>query len=81
MVSVRLRLAGEHARHRSLQFRDGGKDGHPYPVNRDVYDGTVSWLSEAVAKAKMDIERLKRSSGWGSGVLPTEVMSGRSAAS
>jgi hypothetical protein len=43
-----------------FSFAHGGKDGHPYPVNRDVYDGTVEWLREAVAKAKIGhSERLK----------------------
>ena len=29
-------------------FAHGGKDGHPYPVNREVYDGTV-WIRFARA--------------------------------
>lgn len=36
-----------------FSFAHGGKDGHPYPVNRDVYDGTVEWLRDAVGKAKI----------------------------
>ncbi|HLA15069.1 MAG TPA: DUF763 domain-containing protein, partial [Gemmatimonadaceae bacterium] len=43
-----------------FSFAHGGKDGHPYPVNRDVYDGTVDWLRDAIAKAKIGhSERLK----------------------
>jgi uncharacterized protein len=36
-----------------FSFAHGGKDGHPYPVNRDVYDGTIDWLRDAVGKAKI----------------------------
>ena len=36
-----------------FSFAHGGKDGHPYPVNRDVYDHSVEWLREAVSKAKI----------------------------
>jgi hypothetical protein len=43
-----------------FSFAHGGKDGHPYPVNRDVYDQSVSWLKEAVNKARIGhSERLK----------------------
>ena len=51
-----------------FSFAHGGKDGHPYPVNRDVYDGTVGWLKEAVAKAKIGhserLKALKRLGDW-----------------
>ncbi len=41
-------------------FAHGGKDGHPYPVNRAVYDQSVQWLHDAVAKARIGhSERLK----------------------
>ena len=36
-----------------FSFAHGGKDGHPYPVNRVVYDQSISWLRDAVAKAKI----------------------------
>jgi hypothetical protein len=36
-----------------FSFAHGGKDGHPYPVNRAVYDRSIEWLREAVAKAKI----------------------------
>jgi hypothetical protein len=43
-----------------FSFAHGGKDGHPYPVNRDVYDHSVDWLREAVNKAKIGhTDRLK----------------------
>ncbi len=45
-------------------FAHGGKDGHPYPVNRIVYDGTVESLRKAIEKAKVGerekIEAIKR---------------------
>jgi hypothetical protein len=37
-----------------FSFAHGGKDGHPYPVNRAVYDNTVEWLRTAVARARID---------------------------
>ena len=43
-----------------FSFAHGGKDGHPYPVNRQVYDQSVDWLREAVNKAKIGhTDRLK----------------------
>ena len=43
-----------------FSFAHGGKDGHPYPVNRVVYDQSVEWLRDAVAKARVGhSERLK----------------------
>ena len=41
-------------------FAHGGKDGHPYPVNRENYDHTVHFLTEALRRAKVgEDERLK----------------------
>ncbi len=34
-------------------YAHGGKDGHPYPVRRDVYDLTLDTLKKAIAKAKI----------------------------
>jgi len=31
-----------------FSFAHGGKDGHPYPVNREVYDGSIEFLKEAL---------------------------------
>jgi len=43
-----------------FSFAHGGKDGHPYPVNREVYDQSVGWLREAVSKARIGhSDRLK----------------------
>jgi hypothetical protein len=36
-----------------FSFAHGGKDGHPYPVNRAVYDHSIEWLRDAVASAKL----------------------------
>jgi hypothetical protein len=45
-------------------FAHGGKDGHPYPVQRDLYDITLETLKRAIAKAKIGerekIEAIKR---------------------
>ena len=47
-----------------FSFAHGGKDRHPYPVNREVYDHSVEWLREAVAKARIgrseQLDALKR---------------------
>ena len=51
-----------------FSFAHGGKDGHPYPVNRDVYDHTVDWLRDAVNKARIGhserLKALKRLAEW-----------------
>jgi uncharacterized protein len=36
-----------------FSFAHGGKDGHPYPVDRAVYDQTIDVLRAAVDKAKI----------------------------
>ncbi len=45
-------------------FAHGGKDGHPFPVQRDVYDVTIETLKRAIAKAKVGerekVEAIKR---------------------
>jgi len=51
-----------------FSFAHGGKDGHPYPVNRGVYDHSVEWLKDAVSKAKIGhgekLDALKRLATW-----------------
>lgn len=43
-----------------FSFAHGGKDGFPYPVDRDVYDGTIETLRETLRRAKVgETERLK----------------------
>jgi hypothetical protein len=45
-------------------FAHGGKDGHPYPVDRETYDRSIDILSRAVKKAKLgsreELEALRR---------------------
>ncbi|MCK4417691.1 MAG: DUF763 domain-containing protein [Candidatus Latescibacteria bacterium] len=45
-------------------FAHGGKDGHPYPVDRTNYDGNIQILETAISKAKMGnrekLEAIKR---------------------
>jgi hypothetical protein len=51
-----------------FSFAHGGKDGHPYPVNRAVYDHSVEWLREAVNRARIGhserLKALKRLAEW-----------------
>jgi hypothetical protein len=51
-----------------FSFAHGGKDGHPYPVNRAVYDQSVEWLRDAVGKARIGhterLKALKRLADW-----------------
>jgi hypothetical protein len=40
-------------------FAHGGKDGHPYPVDKKTYDGSIEILHQALARAKVgDREKL-----------------------
>jgi uncharacterized protein len=45
-------------------YAHGGKDGTPYPVDRDTYDRTIMTLREAIEEAKFDrdekLEALRR---------------------
>jgi uncharacterized protein len=47
-----------------FSFAHGGKDGHPYPVDRDTYDKTIEVLGTAVRRARVDhseqVRALKR---------------------
>ena len=36
-----------------FSFAHGGKDGHPYPVNRDVYDESIEILRRTVERARI----------------------------
>ena len=51
-----------------FSFAHGGKDGHPYPVDRDVYDHSVDWLRVALERAKLGrtdrLDALKRLAAW-----------------
>ena len=35
-------------------FSHGGKDGFPYPVDRDVYDNSIATVKDALYQAKLD---------------------------
>jgi len=38
----------------------GGKDGHPFPVNRQDYDRSISMLENALRRARTgDMENIK----------------------
>jgi hypothetical protein len=37
-----------------FSFTHGGKDGFPYPVNREVYDNSISTLKDALDEAKLE---------------------------
>src|SRR5918995_1373744 len=37
-----------------FSFAHGGKDGHPYPVNRQVYEASIEFLRKTVERAKID---------------------------
>ena len=44
----------------AYSFAHGGKDGHPYPVDRATYDATINYLESAVRRARIgDVERLR----------------------
>jgi hypothetical protein len=43
-----------------FSYAHGGKDGHPYPVDRQTYDQSIHTLREAIRRAKVgDRERLE----------------------
>lgn len=50
-------------------FAHGGKDGHPFPVDRATYDESIELLGKAIRKAKLgrreELEALKRLSTFG----------------
>ncbi len=45
-------------------FAHGGKDGHPFPVNKDDYDRSIALLENAIRRAKTgdrdNMEALKK---------------------
>lgn len=49
-------------------FAHGGKDGHPYPVDRKTYDNSIEMLHQALEKARLGdtdkIAALKRLRSW-----------------
>ncbi len=51
-----------------FSFAHGGKDGYPYPVDRENYDRSIDWLREAVQHARIGetdrMQALKKLSRW-----------------
>lgn len=63
-------------------FAHGGKDGHPYPVDRTTYDRTIEALEHALRRAKLGqrekLEALRRLSSFESWPpFPEETVTGR----
>lgn len=44
-----------------FSFAHGGKDGHPYPVDRELYDRSIDFLKEIVNAARIGDYEKKRS--------------------
>ncbi len=43
-----------------FSFAHGGKDGHPYPVDKELYDSSIETLKEAISKTKIgEYEKLR----------------------
>ena len=51
-----------------FSFAHGGKDGFPFPVDRDNYDASIEWLRDAVGRARMGntdrLDALRRLARW-----------------
>jgi hypothetical protein len=45
-----------------FSFAHGGKDGHPYPVDRETYDRTIEILGAALKRARVD--RSEKVAAW-----------------
>jgi len=43
-----------------FSFAHGGKDGHPYPVDRELYDQSIDFLKEIVNAARIGEFEKKR---------------------
>jgi hypothetical protein len=54
-----------------FSFAHGGKDGHPYPVDRAGYDRSIEYLRSAVSRARVGrsdrVDALKRLARWEAG--------------
>jgi hypothetical protein len=71
-----LALIAELAHGQPPSFRDparfafahGGKDGYPYPVDRENYDRSIEWLRDAVGHARLGnsdrLRALRRLADW-----------------
>lgn len=51
-----------------FSFAHGGKDGHPYPVDRQTYDRSIAFLEKALLEARLGrqekIEAFRRLGNW-----------------
>jgi hypothetical protein len=51
-----------------FSFAHGGKDGYPYPVDRETYDLSVEWLRDAIGRARIGrsdrLRALERLAHW-----------------
>jgi hypothetical protein len=84
-----LALIAEVAHGAPLSFRDpvtytfavGGKDGWPYPVDRNAYDRSVAFLEKGIREAKLGnkekLDALRRLDGWSRAVGANEGRSER----
>jgi len=56
-----------------FSFAHGGKDGHPFPVDRTLYDQTVDVLRTAIEKARVGdqekVEAIKRLKGFAGSIV------------
>jgi len=80
-----LALIAEVAHGAPLSFRDpvtysfavGGKDGWPYPVDRNAYDRSVSFLEKGIREAKLGnkekLDALRRLDSWSRAVGASSV--------
>ncbi|HEY8450109.1 MAG TPA: DUF763 domain-containing protein, partial [Bacillota bacterium] len=71
-----LAMVAEIVHGAPLSFRDpvrysfahGGKDGHPFPVNRTLYERSLATLQEAVERARCGqrdkLQALRRLAAW-----------------
>ncbi|MCD6098731.1 DUF763 domain-containing protein [bacterium] len=46
-----------------FSFAHGGKDGHPYPVDRNTYDESIAILERAITKARLSQNEKKSAFG------------------
>jgi uncharacterized protein len=80
-----LALIAEVTHGAPLSFRDpvtytfavGGKDGWPYPVDRNAYDRSVAFLEKGIREAKLGnkdkLDALRRLDGWSRAVGSSSV--------
>jgi hypothetical protein len=54
-----------------FSFAHGGKDGHPFPVDRQGYDRSIDYLRDAVSRARIGrsdrVDAMKRLAAWEAG--------------